>query len=36
MTKEDDIFVYTIGVPTSLVTKEVKDFERTCADMINL
>lgn len=36
MDKRDDTFIYTIGVPTSLVTKEVKDFERTCADMINL
>lgn len=36
MDKRDDTFIYTIGVPSILVTKEVKDFERTCADMINL
>ena len=36
MTKEDDIFVYTISLPTSLVTEEVKDFESTCANIINL
>jgi len=36
MNKEDDIFVFTIGVPTNLVTKEVTYFEHTCANMVEL
>ena len=36
MTKEDDIFVYSISLPTNLVTKEVTHFEHICANMVEL
>lgn len=36
MNNENDVFVFNISLPTSLVTEEVKDFEQICANMLLL